>query len=95
MDRSTTQDTPASAGARETVSERAAERAHEGIDQAARVASDAERRAREGASRAARSAEARARGTMETLSDRIQHNPLAAAGIAFAVGFFASSVLRR
>lgn len=97
MERATQEHSKASTGRaeNETLSERAAEHAHERIDQAARAASDAERRTRETVSRASKAADERTRGAMADLSENIREKPLAAAGIAFAVGFFASSILRR
>ena len=81
---------------------RAASAAHHVIDEAAEKAEPVERRVREQAAKAGEKIEARQEAaieqlerSVERLESFIKHRPVAATGIAFAVGALAAIVLRR
>lgn len=83
------------------VTERVADKAHETIDRAAERAGRAEESVRERYSDAggrvrekARHGQRRAGDTLATLGSYIRENPLAATGLAFAVGALYSSLRR-
>jgi ElaB/YqjD/DUF883 family membrane-anchored ribosome-binding protein len=82
--------------------QRVAEKAHQTVDRAAEVATEAERAVRANAARAAEKLKEGEELALETLDeslervrDYVEKNPLTSAGIAFAAGVLVSVLLRR
>jgi len=73
------------------ISARAAQAAHEAIDQISARSSEAEERLRDASQRAAE----RTQDIVNDVSEYVTKNPLAAVGIAAAAGFVLGSLLRR
>lgn len=73
------------------ISARAAQAAHEAIDQISARSGEAEERLREAGQRAAE----RTQEIANDVSEYVTKNPLAAVGIAAAAGFLLGSLLRR
>lgn len=68
-----------------------ADKAHEAVDSAARAAAQAEERVRE----STQNARERSGDLLDSVSDYVKDNPLAALGLAFAAGTVFSAMTRR
>ena len=82
--------------------QRMADKAHQTIDRAAEVATEAEKSVRSTAAKAAEKvklseemAAERIDEGMQTIKSYVEKNPLASAGIAFAAGLVVSMLIRR
>lgn len=85
-----------------TMTNRAASKAHETVDRVADIAEDAEQQVRSTASRKMRQAKNLQDDMLDAVSDKlgrvdsyVKENPFTAAGIAFAVGAIVSALIRR
>jgi ElaB/YqjD/DUF883 family membrane-anchored ribosome-binding protein len=75
----------------QNVSARAAQAAHEAIDQISNRGAEAEERLRQASQRASE----RTQELAEDVTDYVTKNPLASVGIAAAAGFILGALLRR
>ena len=85
-----------------TMTNRAAAKAHETVDRVADAADDAEQQVRGAAARKVRQAKELQDDMLDAVSDKlgkvdsyVKENPFTAAGIAFALGAIVSALIRR
>lgn len=85
-----------------TMTNRAASKAHEAVDRVADMADDAEQQVRSAASRKMKQAKDLQDDVLDAVNDKlgtvdsyVKENPFTAVGIAFAVGAIVSALIRR